>query len=185
MATEVWRDVPGYEGHYQVSDFGRVKSLARTVVAHRASGDVVNRYPQRILKPFFGAEIRGGHYRRVNLQRDGRSRSVGVHVLVALAFLQLDPSTRSHVNHSDGDPANNRRTNLEVMTPRGNSLHACRVLGYGRGADNCRAKLTEAQVRRIRKLAVITPTRVLADRYAITTENVRLIVRRLAWKHVP
>jgi hypothetical protein len=106
---EQWRDVEGYEGHYQVSDYGRVKSLKFG--------------RELILK---GSILWGYHV--VSLQRKGgKVRGVSVHRLVAFAFLPPD-SERPYVNHKDGQRANNHVDNLEWCTASENVLHMYYVL---------------------------------------------------------
>lgn len=94
---EVWKDIPGYEGLYQVSSLGRVKSLNYNHEGY-----------QKILS--FKKERNG--YLRVGLFREGRQKLFSVHRLVATVFIP-NPNNLPQVNHKDEDKTNNRADNLE------------------------------------------------------------------------
>ena len=101
-----WKDIPGYEGLYQVSDYGQVKSLERVV--WNGKGNRVLK--EKILKPCLSTN----GYHQVNLWKDGKMKTFFVHRLVALAFLDGDHS--STVNHIDECKTNNHVSNLEYLT---------------------------------------------------------------------
>ena len=109
LPGEEWRDIEGYVGLYQVSNFARVKSLKNNMILEE--------------------EVMKLNYRRVCLQ-NGRRNKVLVHRLVALAFIGKPP-TQMHtdVNHIDGDVSNNLPNNLEWTTHQENITHAMDVLG--------------------------------------------------------
>ena len=114
MTRERWAAVVGYEGSYEVSDLGRVKSLSQTTSDGR-------RLRSKVLK---GRPQRSGHL-PVNLVSDGGHRNALVHRLVLIAFTGAPPAGM-HALHGDGDPTNNRLTSLRWGTPSENSLDAVR-----------------------------------------------------------
>lgn len=126
--TEIWKDVPGYEGTYKISNMGRVKSL-------NYDGSM----EARIMTPYYVHK-----YKRVRIFKDKKSISVGVHRLVAQAFIP-NPDNKPFVNHIDGDQSNNRVDNLEWCTQSENVMHAYRVLGYkaSGGREKRRVRLVE------------------------------------------
>lgn len=114
IAEEIWKDITGYEGSYQVSNLGNVKSLKRKV------RNQFNSYDKQacILKP-----IMVGDYHGVQLCSNSKSKKFYIHRLVAIAFLERD-SERNTVNHIDGDKFNNTDVNLEWCTQKENNNHA-------------------------------------------------------------
>lgn len=121
MTLENWKDVliEGFEGIYQVSDTGKIKSLKRTV-PHSFSGTMT--IPERILKPntvAFG-------YQQVTLNNLGKRKSAYVHVLVAAAFIGKKESGYE-VNHIDEDKTNNKLSNLEYLTSKENNNYGNRI----------------------------------------------------------
>jgi hypothetical protein len=121
MISEIWKDVliVGFEGIYQVSDAGRVKSLRRTVT-HSHSGTMT--IPERILKP--NAVAFG--YQQVTLNNFGKRKSVYVHVLVMAAFVG-EKEKGYEVNHIDEDKTNNALSNLEYLTSKDNNNYGNRI----------------------------------------------------------
>lgn len=110
MKNEEWRDVVGYEGLYQVSSEGRVKSLKRK-----------GRRKERILKH----QIDRNGYLRLNLCAGGKSRLFFVHRLVCQAFHE-NPDNNPRVNHIDENKTNNAASNLEWCTYEENNNHGTR-----------------------------------------------------------
>lgn len=116
---EIWRDVKGYEGLYQVSDLGRIKSLKR-VVPHKIKGKKT--IPESIKKIYVGTN----NYYIVILNSKNIGSTKTVHRLVALAFLP-NPENKPEVNHKDGNKLNNNLNNLEWNTVSENRYHAFRT----------------------------------------------------------
>lgn len=126
LIGEIWRDVVGYEGLYRVSNLGRVKSTARLIM--RSNG-----IPQRIYERLMPIQI-DSHtgYNRITLAKDGISKRIGVHRLVAEAFIP-NPDKLPVVNHIDWDRTNNVvildndgnviKSNLEWCTQKHNANH--------------------------------------------------------------
>jgi NUMOD4 motif/HNH endonuclease len=112
----IWKDIKGFEGYYQVSRFGEVKSLDRVI-------DKEHHYFQRILKKLVSKE-----YYSVALCKDGKVIRNSVHVLVAKAFVP-GYAPGLEVNHKDGNKKNNYYKNLEWITKSGNKIHAHYILG--------------------------------------------------------
>lgn len=120
MQEEIWKDIVGYEGYYQVSSHGRIKSLERYV--KHVFGERINK--ERIRKQAIG---NSGYY-FVPLSKFGINKSKDIHRLVAIHFVD-GYNEGLIVNHKDGNRLNNYYENLEWVTPRENNLHSFRVLG--------------------------------------------------------
>lgn len=114
MKNEEWRDVVGYEGLYQVSSMGRVKSLERKDCLGRT-------VKERILK----SRTNRYGYMEVNLCADGKRKMLKVHRLVCQAFHD-NPDNKPEVNHVNEDKTDNRACNLEWSTRRENNNHGTR-----------------------------------------------------------
>lgn len=109
MSIEEWRDVVGYEGFYQVSNYGRIKVLPHLV----SRGFCTITCPEKILKP----RVKNNQYLFVRLSNGHKktSKEKYVHRLVAEAFLP-NPNNKQEIDHIDGDRINNLVTNLRWAT---------------------------------------------------------------------
>ena len=110
---EEWRDIKGYEGWYQVSNTGRVRSLDRVVVS---KSGVKRFFPGQEIVPCNAGKV----YRNVPLSKDGSHRTPRLCRLVAEAFIP-NPYGYSQVNHKDEDKTNDRADNLEWCSPKYNT----------------------------------------------------------------
>lgn len=113
---EIWRDIPGYEGYYQVSNLGEVRSLPRYKKEKSGRKYLMN---GKILKQSFTST----GYKKVELQINNERKTYKTHRLVAKAFL-VNTYNKPHVNHKDGNPLNNVVDNLEWCTQKENVQHA-------------------------------------------------------------
>jgi len=114
---EVWKDIMGYEGRYQISNYGRVKTLERYVMCGRGSNPIKRK--EKLLK----IKVNKNGYPYVDLSKDAQYTSFRVHRLVAIHFVNgfeegLD------VNHKDGIKLHNHYSNLEWCSRSQNLLHA-------------------------------------------------------------
>lgn len=184
---EVWKDVPGYEGWYQISNLGRVKSLHRVVEygakSNRSQGE-------RIL-----ANRRGGTpvgegmwYLSVILCKNRHRKQFKVHRLVADVFCQK-PRGCDVVNHIDNDPENNAASNLEWTTVSGNNAHR-HSQGRSRapkGEANGNSALTAEVVEEIKRLLAegSLSQQVIASRFGTHQTHVSRIGLGKSWAHIP
>lgn len=135
---EIWKDIKGYEGYYQVSNLGRVKRLDK-IIKQRG------RYGQ-LLDCFHKGRIKSTHidkygYTRVDLYKNSKCIVKQVHRLVAIAFIP-NIENKPEVNHIDGNKQNNNINNLEWCTRTENERHAYKTgLKKSRyGKDNKNSK---------------------------------------------
>ena len=105
MKGEIWKDIEGYEGLYQISNMGRVKSLERTVWDSRGYYKTVS---EKIRKGYDN----GHGYLRVTLCKDGKDKTCRINRLVAMAFIP-NPDNLPEVNNKNEDKTDNRVENLE------------------------------------------------------------------------
>jgi hypothetical protein len=107
---EIWKDIPNYEGCYQASNLGNIRSLDRVSArGHNVKG--------RVLSKSLGSQ----YYYTVALSKDGKPKTKKVHMLVAMAFLGHTPcGYKIVIDHIDHDPLNNKVDNLQLITNREN-----------------------------------------------------------------
>ncbi len=122
MSAERWRPVVDWEGLYEVSDHGRVRSLYRVIMRSNGRPKTI---PARILRPGIAGRSRDNGYPLVSLWRSGAGSSEHVHVLVARAFIGPRPAGL-FVCHYDDVKTNNALSNLRYDTRAGNEADAIR-----------------------------------------------------------
>lgn len=145
MAQEVWRDVVGYEGLYEVSNLGNVRGVARTHLRYDRHG---NAYEVHVPARYLVKKDNSNGYYRVSLSRDNRVRRFLVHRLVAMAFVE-NPDNLPVIDHIDGDRHNNDASNLRWCT-QGDNLH----YSYQNGRETV---FTRAYVRKHQARATSRP----------------------------
>ena len=182
IVDEIWKDVVGYEGFYQVSNLGRVRSCDRYVEQLSRRGNPANRVIKgRILSP----RIARG-YSMVTLHSAGLGDQRLIHVLVAQAFIGDRPKDFD-INHIDGNKANNRLSNLEYCTRSQNIRHSYK-LGLQiplKGELRVEAKLTDAKVLEIRGLiAQGLQGKTIAKMYGVNPSLISKIRTRKLWSHI-
>jgi hypothetical protein len=176
VSEEVWKDVPGYEGSYQVSNQGKVRSLDRW---KKSKGD------SRQLAVGKDLVLRDGFgYRRVFLRKNGVTHPKQVHRLVLESFVGPCPEGME-CRHLDGDRSNNYVGNLQWGTKKENGADKVNHRNSCRGTKNNKAKLTEPKIRTIRKLrASGWKLQRIADRYKVTKQAIFFILRGDCWAYV-
>ena len=112
---EIWKDILGYEGLYQVNDYGNVKSLSRTIT----KGNITYITKDRLLKQSIDSQ----GYPYVNLSDYKKQKTFRVHQLVAVAFLNHTPDKHKGlvIDHIDNNKLNNMTTNLQLITNKKNT----------------------------------------------------------------
>lgn len=178
--VEAWKPVVGWEGFYEVSDHGRVRSLDRTIYRERNGRCDPVIYKGRMIKP---------HLMKLHLHLTLCSLGVQytflVHILVLEAFVGQRPDGLICC-HYDGDGTNNHIGNLRWDTYKANSADSIRHGTYSCGEKHGQAKLTEQQVKKIRyeySTKKIKQVR-LATKYGVSPSYIWHIVNRLTWKHI-
>lgn len=135
LEGEIWKDIAGYEGVYQISNYGRVKSLPRRHISTMT----------RIIKP--SMTLSG--YLYVSLKNREKIKRFKIHRLVAQAFIP-NSENKPTINHKDGNKFNNCVDNLEWQTQAENNQHAVDTGLAPIGVNRNTAKLTNEQVKYIR-----------------------------------
>lgn len=178
---EIWKDIPGYEGLYQASTLGRIRSLDR-YVKHWRGGNLLRK--GIILKPG-----KACGYPMVILCKEGSIKYITVHVLVLKTFIGPCPKGKIARHFPDRTKTNCRLDNLQWGTPMENqddrSIHGTDVYLCGEAVST--SKLTEKQVDEIKDELLfyekgdITK---LAKEYNVSLAAISLIRHKKTWKHV-
>ena len=126
--TEIWKDIQGYEGFYQISNLGNVKSLERVV--DKGNGILQHR-KERIMNK--RESIDGYYIAKLNVNK--KSTSIAIHILVARHFID-NPNNYPEVNHKDCNRKNNQVDNLEWCTHQQNVEYS-KQLGHYKTKSGC------------------------------------------------
>lgn len=177
-SDEVWGDIPGYEGFYQASNLGQIRSLPRQ--EKRPNGKSRFR-PGRLLK----GKLSRNHYWSVNLCKDGTSRWTEVHRLVAMVFLP-DFSKEMIVHHVDHNRQNNRVSNLAMMYWSEHTRYHVRLGQKNKSIRRNPHVLTVAQVKEIRELIASHVTKSkIAEMFNVNNATIGRIANGHTWKRIP
>ena len=158
---QIWKDVPGFEGYYEVNTEGDVRRTGK----------------QKLLSKVID---RDGYIAYCFCVK-GKRTNVVAHRVVMETF--VGPCPLGHVTrHKDGVRANNHLTNLEYGTPAENAADMLRHNTQAKGEQVHLSKLTEADVINIRNSSLSQVE--LARLYNVTSGNISLIISRITWKHI-
>lgn len=171
LADEIWADITGYEGLYQISSYGRVKSF------HFGK--------EHILRPAHNEK----GYLKVHLVNGTNHKNAYIHIMVARAFIP-NPENKPEVNHSDGIKLNCHVSNLEWATSSENNKHAFRegLNRQAKGENHPKAKLTNEQADWCRK--VYTPydskfgMTALSKKFSVSTSCIDAIVNGNSYREI-
>lgn len=168
MEREQWRPVLGWEGYYEVSSRGRIRSVERTITFTVTRKSVE-------LKQFPDMK---SQYSRVLLARNGKSINASVHILVCEAFHGPRPPGMEAA-HNDGNRLNASAENLRWATKQENAFDRRAHGTHREGQNHPGAKLTEAEVREIR---AAPSGRGLAKKYGVGRSAIKAIRSGRSWK---
>lgn len=170
---EIWNNIIGFEGLYQVSNLGRVKSLGNN-----------KSKKERILKPIRVSKSNG--YYRIHLSKNGKSKLMLLHRIVAIHFIP-NPLNYPEVNHIEGNKEDCRASKLEWVTRSLNKIHAYKIgliKPYDmNGESGPNAKLTQNQVNEIRDKYTtgMFTHNALAELYNTSRMNITHIINLRRW----
>lgn len=175
---EIWKDIKDYEGLYQISNLGRIKSLPK--IKGRALTS------EKILSPVIGN--RG--YKMIFLYKNGNKKRYSLHRLIAIAFIE-NKNNKPYINHKDGNKLNNSIENLEWCTCRENTMHALNIglrkyiiAPKGENVKNATLKQEEADY--IRRVCIPRDKEfginVLAKRFGVDRHTISNVLNNKTYK---
>lgn len=154
---DIWMDIDGYEGYYQISNLDKVRSLERRIKNYPSGTRVMKAMPIK-------TRINTTGYLTVDLSKEGDARRYKVHRLKATAFIP-NPNNYPEINHMDGNKLNNRLSNLEWCTSSQNRIHA-----YKEGLKP--SKLSKGDVDEIIKVYPSKTLKELGTQYNVTLQAI-------------
>lgn len=159
---EIWKNVSDYEGLYEVSNFGNIRSF-RT---------------RNRIKPI----ITKDGYHRLSLSKNNKVKNVFVHRIAAKAFIE-NIDNKPYINHIDGNKQNNNICNLEWVTSHENTLHSYKLgLQCKKGENNNFSKLNEEQVLIIKQRGY--PAKYYANLFKVKVGSIYSIWQGRNWKYL-
>lgn len=182
---EIWKTIKGFEGYYQISNYGRLKILGAYV---KNLGNFANGYIKKVNIKDIHLDKNG--YCITKLCKEGKCWPRKIHRLVAQTFLP-NPDRLPQVNHIDGNKENNYVGNLEWVSAGDNIRHAwatgLKNNDHLKGSKSPNAKVTEAEVIEIRRLydnKLKRYTELLKLYPQVSADMLKNIIKRRTWKHI-
>jgi hypothetical protein len=183
---EIWKPVVGYEGYYEISNLGRVKTSA-IFIRHDGNWSEEGGYIKKI--KIRNQQTNRYGYKTIKLCKLGNCKQMRVHRLVAEAFIPTD-NLNNQINHIDGDKTNNNIANLEWVTAAENMRHAWETglvnKDHTIGSKHHNALLDEQKVVEIRKLyeAGGITQKEIAEMYGVKFGTIKDVISKRTWNHV-
>lgn len=171
---EIYKDIVDYEGLYQISNLGNVRSLDKEI--NLPKGKYIKK-GRRI------STTRIGNYITFCGYKNGGQKNLYVHREIARAFIN-NPDNLPAVNHLDGNKKNNSISNLEWCSYMRNIRHAYEtgLMNKSKGENHCHAKLKAEDISKIKELVMDNTFQKVADMYGVTRQAIWLIYKGKNWK---
>lgn len=175
--SEIWSDISGYEGMYQVSNQGRIRGLDRIIVQKDGK-------KQKIRGKIISIGIKNNGYYMGQICSKGKMVNLTVHRLMALAFIPKVEG-KEYVNHIDGNRANNNLSNLEWVNMKENSLHGVnRAKEEQRLYTSCKKNTPEFILLLRAEYANGKGQTQISKEYGIKYNSLGHILKRRTWKSI-
>ena len=177
---EIWKPIAGFEGLYEASNTGKIRSLDRTLETPSKYGFYYRTYKGKILAQCFDGKK---NYLHVNLCKNGKSSIKLVHRIIAETFIP-NPKNLPEINHKDEDKTNNLITNLEWCNHKYNNNYGSKA-NASKGENNSQNKFSQDIILKIRKEYIHRDKQfgvtALSKKYGISIPHICAIVKRKRW----
>lgn len=150
--NEQWKSIPNFD-NYEASNYGRIRSIDRDITQLRCKRQYTRKMKGRIIKP----RIQNNGYLIVWLRREGVTKAISVHRLVATTFLQSQ-NADFEINHKDGNKTNNAISNLEWVSRSENIKHSYKELNRPKNMRSVLCVETNIEYDSIQEAAIKTNT---------------------------
>ena len=180
---EIWSDIEGYKGHYQISSFGNIRSVDRKIKKFNNIEKKITDFciKGKLLKP----KTRKDGYKIIYLSKDNNKKELYIHHLVAFAFIGKRPKDH-HICHNDGNKSNNNLSNLRYGTRSDNAndtlLHG--TCYFKKGENNPSSKLKDDDIKYIWKNKGIKTQNKLSLELGVCRQAISSIYNQKNWKHL-
>ncbi len=176
---EIWKDVAGYEGLYQVSNMGGVKRLSFITYNKYYKRETIHKENHLRPTPHYQ-----NNYLSVMFSKNKKQKRIMVHRLVAIHFIS-NPNNYRTVNHKNGNKQQNCVSNLEWMSHKQNVNHAIEIgLMDNAGENNGQCKITEKEAKEIKNLKGKLSSAKVAQTYGLSSSHILRIWSGKKWAHI-
>jgi hypothetical protein len=177
---EIWKDIKGYEGIYQISNKGRVRSLDRTINTKNGTRNKLG-----VIRSSY---VNDTGYTVVALTVNKKRKVYSIHRLIGIHFIP-NPENKITINHKNGIKTDNRIENLEWNTYKENNLHA---FANGlmpkpkpkKGEKSPVSKLKDMDIPVIRRLKETMTHEKIAKMYRVNKSTIKAVISRRNWSHI-
>jgi hypothetical protein len=170
-----WKDIPGFEGLYKISNTGIVMSYDRTL----PMGSRQRFYKGRKQTVFIGSS----GYPCIGISKDKRQKQIMIHRILGILFIP-NPDNKPYLNHINGIKTDFRLTNLEWCTQSENNKHAFAIgLIDTHGEGHTQSKLTNDAVLEIRS-ALLRDDKFYAQKFGVHPATIRDVIQHRTWTHI-
>lgn len=183
--VEIWKDIENYEGIYQVSNWGRIKSMKRVFYKRKARRNHET-MPVYMPEKIRSIRLNPNGYVTIALWNNGKYKHCLVHRLVAIYFVKNPfPEIYNQVLHLDNNPANARWDNLIWGTQKQNIQQSVKQGRWHTGQKNFQTKLKDEDIPKIRELiAEGLSSRKIAEKFNVNKHAILSISNNKTWKHI-
>lgn len=185
IQNEIWKDVKGYEGLYQISNFGIVKSCARIIIRNNGTNLTLS---GKVKTP---STTKNGYY-YVALWNRNKHKHALLHRILSIAFIP-NPENKKEVNHKDGNKKNNSLENLEWVTHQENGMHSYKMgmtpkpTGNNKKGEEVYNSVLKTRdvinIRQYFEYGGVTQKQ-LSEIFNVSRSCIQGITRRKTWKHI-